>query len=186
MCLPKINWFAFIELCIAVIVLLILCPLYCIFAVTVYAIIIALSIVFCILSCICGVCDDTSHNSSPCDCKDDECKISCVIDMGNWIKTYYEREITDFTCYYNDVEITRDELTEVVVDVVAEVETSPLPSYTFIDQGHINAQPLSTPLPPPYSNIEEHPQSGFVVYTASLRLESESDSDSYSESESVL
>lgn len=180
MCLQKINWLSFIELCIAVIVLLIVCPLYCIFAVTVYAIIIALSIVFCIFSVICSVCDDNSHNSSPCDCKDDECKIRCVIDMGKWIISYYEREIHNFSCYYNDVEITRDELTEVVVDVIVVVETSPLPSYTFIDQGHINVQPLSTPLPPPYSNIEEHPQSRFVVYTASLRSDSDSDSESES------
>jgi len=94
--------------------------------------------------------------------------------MENWIKTYYEREIRNFSCYYNDVEITQDELTEVVVDVIVVVETS-LPSYTFINHHPINVQPLSTPLPPPYSNIEEHPQSRFVVYTASLRSESESE-----------
>lgn len=108
MFLQQIIWVSLFKRCIAALVLMCVCPLYCIFTVTAYGILIGLSIVFCIFSCISGGCinDDNSYNSSPCDWEDDECKIGCVIDMGNWIKTYYENKFRNVSCYYNDVEVT--------------------------------------------------------------------------------
>ena len=173
----KIIWFTFIELYIAVIVLLILCPLYCIFAVTVYGISIGLSIVFFILTYLCGLgCDGDTHYS-PCDCKVDDCKIACVIDMGKWIKTYYEREIHNFSCYHNDVEPTEVEFSGVVIHNILS-----LPSYSPIDDQprHIDGEPLPTPPPPSYSpnsDIEDEPPR-YVLVTrfnnTDLGLDSES------------